>query len=361
MAQNKFDIIVVGGGFFGSSVALYHAKRGKSVLLVEKENSLMKRASLNNQARVHGGYHYPRSLLTGLRSRENYRIFLNRFNDCIDSSFKKYYAISKNFSNVSANQFALFCRRIEAPIKDAPKQVSKLFNARMIEAVFEVEECAFNAVLLAEKIKEAAECAQVTTFLNSTVISISDGLTVKINSDVDLEVKADQVFLCTYADMNRVLFASTLPLIPLRHELTEIALVTPPFELEGIGVTVMCGPFFSLMPYPARSLYSFSHVRYTPHFSWNEGDDYDEPPAVSRGGETRFKFMLKDSLRYLPALEKTSYIDSLWEIKTVLPRNESDDARPILYKQNHGLKGVHCIIGGKIDNVFDVIKQIEGV
>lgn len=361
MVQNKYDIIVVGGGFFGSSVALYQAERGKSVLLVEKEDSLMKRASLNNQARVHGGYHYPRSLLTGLRSRTNYKIFRARFPDCIDNSFKKYYAISKNFSNISANQFALFCRRIEAPIKDAPKRVSKLFDLRMIEAVFEVEECAFNAILLAREMSEAIKCSQVTTLLNSQVISISDGLTVKINAGVDLEVKADQVFLCTYADMNRVLFASTLPLIPLRHELTEIALVNPPFELEGIGVTVMCGPFFSLMPYPARGLYSFSHVRYTPHFSWNEGDNYGEPPVVSRDGETHFKFMLKDSLRYLPALKKTAYIDSLWEVKTVLPRNEGDDARPILYKQNHGLKGVHCIIGGKIDNVFDVIKQIEGI
>jgi glycine/D-amino acid oxidase-like deaminating enzyme len=361
MVQNKYDIVVVGGGFFGSSIALFYAERGKSVLLVEKENSLMKRASLNNQARVHRGYHYPRSLLTGLRSRENYGVFLERFHNCIDGSFKNYYAISSKFSNVSANQFALFCKRIKAPIKDAPAQISKLFNSLMIKSIFEVEECAFNALLLAEEMNEAIKRTPITTLLNSEVINIGDGLTVKIKSDVELEVKADEVFLCTYAETNRVLFASGLPMIPLRHELTEIALVNPPLELEGIGVTVMCGPFFSLMPYPARGLYSFSHVRYTPHFSWDEGDNYGEPPAVSRDGETHFKFMLKDSLRYLPALKETSYVDSLWEVKTILPRNEGDDARPILFKRNHGFKGVHCIIGGKIDNVFDVIKQIEGI
>jgi len=360
VVQDKFDIIIVGGGFFGSSIALYYAEQGKSVLLVEKEDSLMKRASLNNQARVHGGYHYPRSLLTGLRSRENYGIFLNRYHNCIDSSFKKYYAISRKFSNVSANQFALFCRRIGAPIKDAPKQVLKLFSSTMIESVFEVEECAFNAALLAKEISAAVDFSPITTLLNTEVLSISDGLTIKI-SGVELEVKAEQVFLCTYSEMNRLLFASALPLIPLRHELTEMALVTPPFELQGIGVTIMCGPFFSLMPYPARGLYSLSHVRYTPHFSWNEGDDYSEPPAIARDGKTHFKFMLKDSLRYLPALETTAYVDSIWEVKTVLPRNEGDDARPILFKQNHGLKGIHCIIGGKIDNVFDIIRQIEGI
>ncbi len=362
MIQNKYDIIVVGGGFFGSSVALHYAERGKSVLLIEKEGSLMKRASLNNQARIHGGYHYPKSILTGLRSRENYRIFLDRFSNCIDNSFKKYYAISKRLSNVSSNQFLLFCQRIGAPVKKAPDNILELFNSVMIESVFEVEECAFNAVLLAAEMNEAIESTQIETLLNTEVVSIRDSdLSLSINSDSAREIKGEQVFLCTYADMNRVLFASSLPMIPLRHELAEIALVTPPSELEGIGVTVMCGPFFSLMPYPVRGLYSFSHVRYTPHFSWNEGYDSSKHPEISRSGQTHFEFMLKDSLRYLPALKNTRHVDSLWEVKTVLPRNEGDDARPILFKRNHGLKNLHCIIGGKIDNVFDVIKQIEGI
>ena len=34
----------------------------------------------------------------------------------------------------------------------------------------------------------------------------------------------------------------------------------------------MCGPFFSLMPFPAAGLQTLSHVRYTPHFAWLERD-----------------------------------------------------------------------------------------
>ena len=41
-------------------------------------------------------------------------------------------------------------------------------------------------------------------------------------------------------------------------------------ELKNSGITVMDGPFFSVMPFPAKGLHSFSHVRYTPHYEWQD-------------------------------------------------------------------------------------------
>jgi len=61
------DAIVIGGGFFGCRLALALARNGARVAVIEKESALLSRASFNNQARVHHGYHYPRSILTGLR------------------------------------------------------------------------------------------------------------------------------------------------------------------------------------------------------------------------------------------------------------------------------------------------------
>ncbi len=49
-----------------------------------------------------------------------------------------------------------------------------------------------------------------------------------------------------------------------------MALMKMPPALNELGITVMDGPFFSLMPFPARSLHTLSHVRYTPHFSWQD-------------------------------------------------------------------------------------------
>ena len=63
--NSQQDAVIIGGGFYGSSIAIYLAKqRGfKRITLIEREAELLSRASYNNQARVHNGYHYPRSFL----------------------------------------------------------------------------------------------------------------------------------------------------------------------------------------------------------------------------------------------------------------------------------------------------------
>jgi hypothetical protein len=68
--------------------------------------------------------------------------------------------------------------------------------------------------------------------------------------------------------------------------------------------------------------------------------------------------MARDAARYLPALAACEYRDSLWEVKTVLPRSESDDSRPILFRPDHGLDAYHVVMGGKIDNVYDVADEL---
>ena len=58
-------------------------------------------------------------------------------------------------------------------------------------------------------------------------------------------------------------------------------------------------------------------------------------------------------------MPSANYVESLYEIKTVLTKNEQDDGRPILFKQNHGIQNFTCIMGGKIDNIYDVLETID--
>ena len=104
-------------------LADHFMQKGCKVRLVEKENQFMSRASYANQARVHNGYHYPRSVLTGLRSRISFPRFVNEFKDCIDSSFEKYYLIGKPLGKVTAQQFVKFCERIGGHVN---RQMEKL-------------------------------------------------------------------------------------------------------------------------------------------------------------------------------------------------------------------------------------------
>lgn len=68
--NNAKEIAIIGGVFFGMYIAEYLALKGCKVTIFVKENDFMTHASYHNQARVHNGYHYPRSILTALRSRD---------------------------------------------------------------------------------------------------------------------------------------------------------------------------------------------------------------------------------------------------------------------------------------------------
>jgi ADP-ribose pyrophosphatase YjhB (NUDIX family) len=69
--------------------------------------------------------------------------------------------------------------------------------------------------------------------------------------------------------------------------------------------------------------------------------------------------MIRDVQRYIPAMAKAQYKESLFEVKTVLSRNETDDGRPILFERHHTLPGCWSILGGKVDNIYDVLEKIE--
>jgi hypothetical protein len=348
----------------------YFARQGHEVILSEKEGDFMQRASYVNQARVHNGYHYPRSILTALRSRISLPRFYEEFHSCIDDTFDKYYMISQLQSKVSASQFEKFCQRIGAICEPAPPKITDLIDPNYIEAVFTTKEFAFDSVKLKNIMLDRIEDAGVKHKLNQKVLSvksINNKLSVQISptkkeSEVE-SIEVDEVFNCTYAMINQIITNSSLEMIPLKHELTEMALVKVPDELKNSGITVMDGPFFSVMPFPAKGLHSFSHVRYTPHYEWQDTNKehylnaYKHYDEISK--KSAYKYMVQDAKRYIPILSECKYEDSIWEVKTILPLSESNDARPILFKPNHGLKGFHTIMGGKIDNVYDVIGVIE--
>ena len=50
-----------------------------------------------------------------------------------------------------------------------------------------------------------------------------------------------------------------------------------------------------------------------------------------------------------------------FEVKTVLPQSEHDDSRPILFKRCGELPGLVSVMGGKIDNVYDLPRELDGL
>lgn len=356
------DYLIIGGGFYGCCLALYLRSISDRVLVVEAADRLMTRASRVNQARIHTGFHYPRSALTAVKSMVLHQRFMQDFPEAVIDDFQMLYAIARRRSKVSASRFHRMFRDIGAPIQPASTSQAALFNNDMIEAVFACHETAFDYSILENLLSARLASAGVEVRLSTELINLTDAQTgIVAGLSSGSEVTARYAFNITYSQVNAVLEKAELPRAPLKHELAELALVTPPPELDGIGVTVMDGAFFSCMPYPAEDLYSLTHVRYTPHESWTD----ETRTAANRIllpehlPQSRVAHMIRDGQRYLPSLAHACYEKSLFEVKTILIKNEHDDGRPILYQQKPMDSRVVSILGGKIDNIYDLFELIR--
>ncbi|MGV8954569.1 MAG: FAD-dependent oxidoreductase [Cypionkella sp.] len=363
MARHAADYVVVGGGFYGCCLALFLRSISQRVVLIEAGDVLLGRASRVNQARVHTGFHYPRSALTAVKSMILHDRFARDFPEAVRDDFQMLYAIARRRSKVSAKRFYRMFRDLGAPIAPASAGQAALFSNDLVEEAFACREMAFDYSALRTLMQERLGAAVIDVRLNTKVEAITDGATGVVCQLSDgTDISAAYAFNVTYAQINDVLAKAALPPALLKYEVTEIALVTPPDELAGFGITVMDGPFFSCMPYPAEALHSLTHVRYTPQQSWVEDGLSPYDRLIADPKQSQARHMVLDSKRYVPALADAIYQRSLYEVKAVLLKNERDDGRPILYQRSPSHSRVISILGAKIDNIydlFDLVRQTE--
>lgn len=362
------DYLVIGGGFYGCCLALFLGSVSDRIMLAEAGPRIMDRASRVNQARIHTGFHYPRSPLTAVKSLSLHRRFAQDFPDAVVDRFQMLYAIARRRSKVSAKRFFRMFDDLGAPIRQASPSQAALFDPDTIEAVFACTEWAFDCDTLRRHIANRLDAAPVDLRLGTRVEALERrgaGYLARLSSGA--EVTARYVFNVTYAQTNDILSRAGLPPAQLKYELTELVLIEPPEELQPYGITVMDGPFFSAMPYPSEELHSLTHVRYTPHRSWTDapaGSPAGSPYEIFRQAspESRFRHMILDSQRYVPALAGARYRRSIYDVKAILTKNERDDGRPILYQRRPQDSPLISILGGKIDNIydlFDLVRQTE--
>lgn len=361
-SSSDYEYLVIGGGFYGCCLALYLRSISRNILLLEKGQRLLDRASRVNQARVHTGFHYPRSAITAVKSLHLQRQFVEKFPEAIYRDFQMLYAISRKYSKVSAHRFERMFVGMGAPITRASPSQAALFDSAFIEQVFACTERAFDFSVLRDSLSARLTANSVSHRLNTEVVGLTEranDVVVSLLSGEKLYVK--YVFNVTYSQINHLLQKANIESVGLKHELTEIALIESPQELRQFGVTVMDGPFFSTMPYPSAGFHSLTHVRYTPHKSWTDASAqrsaYDVFGDVVP--QSRVRFMLADSQRYIPCLTDAVWVRSLYDVKTVMLKNEVDDGRPILFHRQPAESRIISIMGGKIDNVFDLFELIN--
>ena len=126
--------------------ALKSVEKGERVLVLEYDDAPFKRASYINQARVHNGYHYPRSYATAIKSVAYYNQFVADYEFAILKDFKQIYATSLQFSLTNQKQFEQFCTAANIPC--TPISPSLYFQNGKCDGVFETLEYTFDAQII---------------------------------------------------------------------------------------------------------------------------------------------------------------------------------------------------------------------
>ena len=337
-----YDVAIIGGGFYGCMIALYFRSLGKKVLVLEKEGDIMLKASFNNQARVHNGYHYPRAIMTAESSHKNYFRFIKEFSQAVKDNFLMTYVIAKG-SKTSPEDFEALYNRIGSPLAPPHERVMSLINKDLIQRAYTVEERVFDGDILRSIVWHRLFESGVDVVCNANVLKVSEGQ-LKIltyNTNKEKVIESERIINSSYAGLNDLLEASGLPLLPIKMQNTVMPLIKVPREFEDLGVTIMDGHFFAVMPFPPLGLHTIHHVRLTPA----EGEHEDE--------------IIEDASRFIPCLVKSKHKGSIKEVKVLLTQNNKDDGRPSLFKKDYGFKGFDVVMGGKLDNIYEIIEMFE--
>ena len=266
MASERFDKIIIGAGLYGLYAAIYCAKMGQRVLVLECDDAPFKRATYVNQARVHQGYHYPRSLSTAIKSAGYYERFNKEYSFCINREFEQIYATSTQYSWTNGTQFKKFCKAAGIPCEEL--HAENYFKQGMCDGVFRTRENTYDAKLLKNYfISETVKHSTLITVKYGVKISTIEKLTdIYIIQDEDGTTWSTSFVLnATYASTNQILSLAGLEKFNIKYELCEIILCNTNTRLKNIGFTVMDGPFFSIMPFGKTGFHSLTSVTFTPH------------------------------------------------------------------------------------------------
>lgn len=366
----KYDKIIIGAGLYGLYSALFCGKKGEHILVLECDLAPFQRATYINQARVHQGYHYPRSISTAMKSAGYFERFNRDYGFCINREFQKVYATSSQYSWSDGVQFQKFCKAANIPCEEL--HTEKFFKEGMCDGAFLTREYTYDAMILRDYfLDRISACKNIELRYGIMVTRIEKHPDVyAVYTENQGEYRADFLLNATYASTNQILEMAGFEKFGIKYELCEIILCDVNSKLKEYGFTVMDGPFFSIMPFGKTGFHSLTSVTFTPHTTSYEGlpkflcqkesgkycssmhlGNCNNCPAKP---ETAFPYMAGLARKYLREEYGFTYKESLFSMKPILVSSEIDDSRPTIIKVYSKKPTFIGVLSGKINTVYDL-------
>lgn len=365
-----YDKIIIGAGLYGLYAAELCGRHGQTVLVLECEDKPFNRATYINQARVHQGYHYPRSLSTAMKSAGYFRRFNEEYGFCINREFEKIYATSAQYSWTDARQFRKFCEAADIPC--TPIHPDVFFQEGLCDGAFITREYTYDAFILRDYLMEKIEKLPSVTLRFGAHITRIEKDSQVYSLVLDTGERFDTPFLlnATYASTNQISRMAGFEPFKIKYELCEIIVCRVNEKLDQYGITVMDGPFFSIMPFGKTGCHSLTSVTFTPHST-----SYDQVPTFpcqeKSGGfcspdflgncnecpakpKSAFPYMANLARKYLREEYQFTYDHSLYSMKPILVSSEIDDSRPTVIRTFSEKPTYVSVLSGKINTVYDL-------
>ena len=191
----------------------------------------------------------------------------------------------------------------------------------------------------------------------------------------DQHLKSGFVLNATYASVNQILDLLGFEKFKIKYELCEIILCNVNDKLKDVGITVMDGPFFSIMPFGKTGYHSLTSVTFTPHMTsfqtlptfncQQNSNGYCSPKQLGNCNDcpaqpkTAWEYMSNLARKYLKAEYGFEYVGSLYSMKPILKASEIDDSRPTVIKKFSEKPTFVSVLSGKINTVYDLDEVLE--
>ncbi len=367
--MEQYDKVIIGAGLYGLYSALFCCERGQNVIVLECDPTPFRRATYINQARVHQGYHYPRSISTAMKSAGYFERFNKDYDFCINREFDKVYATSSRYSWSDGEQFKSFCKAANIPCEQLHPE--RFFKDGMCDGAFLTREYTYDAMMLKDYFLDKLaqhENIKIKYCVNITRIEkLQDTYAVFTDEE---EYRTGFLLNATYAGTNQILDMAGYEKFRIKYELCEIILCDVNERMNKYGFTVMDGPFFSIMPFGKTGLHSLTSVTFTPHTTSYDGVPTFACQKNSKGfcstfrlgncndcptkPETAFPYMANLARKYLREEFTFAYRLSLFSMKPILMSSEIDDSRPTVIRTYSKKPTFVSVLSGKINTVYDL-------
>ena len=330
-------ILIKGAGWYGCHIGLALLDAGHEVSIHESRRDIFLGASGNNPARLHSGFHYPRSSLTQESCMENQDKFMRAYGQLTHEVKDNIYAIAEHESLLDFGTYKKCIQKTAAWVEVNPSRC----GLRNVEGAVSVQE----RHIVIEKARE---------FFNENLITNLMFGPEHPARNLETEGYYDWTIDCTFSQS-----AATPAKAIDRYEPCLTVLLKTGTDM---AITIMDGPFPSLYPWNEElGLCSLTSALYTPLSKFCKS--YSEAQEIlSRTSLAKLMVQAKSMFRQM-----AYYYPELFNIDEILVQNlktsirampsSAADARLCRVVKTDPKSLV--VLAGKIDAIFHAEQQVK--